>query len=487
MKKIPSIPQACMLLASLRSVGYTEEAAIADIADNSIAAGASEIHIAFDWDKKIISIVDNGQGMTQNELYKNMQIGSSNPSAVRSDRDLGRFGMGMKTAAFSLGKKVTVVTSQDGNISNASWDLNKVDDIGWNLLVSDDKEYASFLQGFEEHGTAVIISDLDKIIDDADPIKSKRYFYSVIHKVEKHLSLTFHRFISEDGLQIFINSDESVKAWDPFVRSNPATQELADEEVWNPENTSVTYIQPYVLPHKTKFNSDEEYKKAEGYKGWNRHQGIYLYRNRRLIIYGTWFDLIRKEPAFSLARIRIDVSSNADADWKIDIKKSRASLPVYLRERVQSAVENCTARSTKVFNSRGAYTKKSLYAPNLDFVWEQVRNNGNYTFKINKKHTLLNAVRQQLDETGRNQLNTYLALVEDFAPFMHNGIVNTVNTGTAKHDEGQTVKNIADIKKYIDVFINLGFSKKEIQDTLLRMPSYAYLREKIIQLVEKAL
>ncbi len=70
---------------------------------------------------------------------------------------------------------------------------------------------------------------------------------------------------------------------------------------------------------------------------------------------------------------------------------------------------------------------------------------------------------------------------------MHNGIVNTVNTGTAKHDEGQTVKNIADIKKYIAVFINLGFSKKEIQDTLLRMPSYAYLREKIIQLVEEAL
>ena len=328
---------------------------------------------------------------------------------------------------------------------------------------------------------------LDKIIDDTDPIKSKKYFYSVIRRVKNHLSLIFHRFISEDGLHIFINSNEPIKAWDPFVRSNPATQELADEEVWDPENKNVTYIQPYVLPHKTKFYSEESYKDAEGYKGWNRHQGIYLYRNRRLIIYGTWFDLIRKEPAFSLARIRIDISSSADADWRIDIKKSRASLPVYLRERVRSAVENCTTRSTKVFNSRGAYTKKSPYAPNLDFVWEQVRNNGNYTFKINKKHALLNAVRQQLDEKGRSQLKTYLALVEDFAPFMHNGIVNTVNTGTAKHDESQTVKNIEDIKKYITVFINLGFSKQEIQDTLLRMPSYEYLRDIIIRLVEETL
>lgn len=487
MKKIPSIPQAGMLLASLRSVGYTEEAAIADITDNSIAAGASEIHITFDWDNKIISIIDNGQGMAQDELYKNMQIGSANPKTARSEHDLGRFGIGMKTAAFSLGKKVTVVTSKDGYISNAAWDLNQVDDIGWNLLVSDDKKYDSFLQGLEKHGTAVIISTLDKIIDDTDPIKSKKYFYSVIRRVKNHLSLIFYRFISEDGLHIFINSNEPIKAWDPFVRSNPATQELADEEVWDPENKNVTYIQPYVLPHKTKFYSEESYKDAEGYKGWNRHQGIYLYRNRRLIIYGTWFDLIRKEPAFSLARIRIDISSSADADWRIDIKKSRASLPVYLRERVRSAVENCTTRSTKVFNSRGAYTKKSPYAPNLDFVWEQVRNNGNYTFKINKKHALLNAVRQQLDEKGRSQLKTYLALVEDFAPFMHNGIVNTVNTGTAKHDESQTVKNIEDIKKYITVFINLGFSKQEIQDTLLRMPSYEYLRDIIIRLVEETL
>ena len=487
MRKIPSIPQAGMLLASLRSVGYTEEAAIADIVDNSIAAGASEIHITFSWDKKIISIVDNGKGMNQDELYKNMQIGSSNPNGVRSERDLGRFGMGMKTAAFSLGKKVTVVTCKNGYISNASWDLNRVDDIGWHLLVNDDHAYDSFLCGFENHGTAVIISTLDKLIDDADSKKSKEYFFRVIRKVENHLSLVFHRFINEDGLKIFINGDVPINGWNPFIVDNPATQELADEEIWDSENQNITYIQPYVLPHKTKFSSDEGYEAAGGYKGWNRHQGIYLYRNRHLIIYGTWFELIRKEPAFNLARIRIDISSGADTDWKIDIKKSSAAPPVYLRDRILSIITDCTKRSSKVFNSRGAYTKQSPFAPNLDFVWEQVRNNGNYTFKINKQHLLLNAVREQLNDAGRAQLKTYLTLIENFVPFMHNGLINTVNTGTAKPGEVQRVQHIAEIKSCITVFMNQGFSKKEIQETLLKMPSYAYLKDEIMRLLEEFL
>lgn len=118
----PSTPQASLLLESLRSVGYSEETAIADIVDNAISADATEIIINFDWEKQCISIIDNGQGMEKEELYKNMQIGSSDPLMARSSKDLGRFGMGMKTAAFSLGRKVTVISGKDGNISNASWD-----------------------------------------------------------------------------------------------------------------------------------------------------------------------------------------------------------------------------------------------------------------------------------------------------------------------------------------------------------------------------
>lgn len=105
-KKIQSIPEARLLLESLRSVGYNEETAIADIIDNCISAKAHEIKIQFDWEKKRIVISDDGLGMSSKDLIENMRIGSSDPNQVRDERDLGRFGMGMKTAAFSLGKKL---------------------------------------------------------------------------------------------------------------------------------------------------------------------------------------------------------------------------------------------------------------------------------------------------------------------------------------------------------------------------------------------
>lgn len=478
-----SIPEADSLLESLRSVGYTEETAIADIVDNAISADATEIDITFNWDERYISICDNGQGMGKDELYKNMKIGSSSPSKIRTSKDLGRFGMGMKTAAFSLGKKVTVVTSKDGMVSNASWDLEQISDIGWNLIIDDDGTYDEFVRKYNNHGTAVIISLLDTLIDESDIKKSKTHFYYVIKKVSEHLRLVFHRYISEDEISIFVNSNQALIPWDPFITDNPATQELADEEVWDPTYKTCAHIQPYVLPHKTKFNNESDYEEAAGYKGWNRNQGIYLYRNRRLIIYGTWFDVIKKEPAFNLARIKVDISSDADNDWKIDIKKSRASLPIYIKERMLAAIDDCTTRSTKVFNSRGAYSKGQA-TPNLDFVWEQTRTNGKYSFKINKKHPLLTSIRTDLTDEGKERLKAYVSLIENFAPFMRNGVVDTINTGEGEPDSIQRQKDISDITKYIQVFKSHGFSKSEVSETLHGMAIYYYLDNDIELLLE---
>lgn len=481
---IDSVPQAALLLHSLRSVGYSEEAAIADIVDNAISAGADKIYVNFSWQNEIVSIVDNGQGMKPDELYRNMQIGSADPESSRSSNDLGRFGMGMKTAAFSLGRKLTVISKKNGIICNASWDLDKVKELGWKLIVEDNSKYFSWLDNYENCGTAVVISKLDNLVDPIDLAKSKKNFYLTVNRVAEHLRLIFHRFISEDSLKIYVNQDMPLEAWDPFITSNQATQELADEEIWDSEYKIRTYIQPYVLPHKTKFVTEKDYENAGGFRGWNRHQGIYLYRNRRLIIYGTWFNLIKKEPAFNLARIKIDITSDADKEWKIDIKKSRASLPVYLKEKILRSVDNCTTRSMRVFNSRGSYSKYSPYAPNLDYVWEQTRNNGFYSFKINKNHILLNEIRKQLDDEGKEQLRAYLSLVENFAPFMHSGVLDTVNTGVDVHNEVQKQKDLADIEKYARVFKKQGFSKAEILETILNMSIYSYLENDIKKLVE---
>lgn len=160
-EKIQSIPEARLLLASLRSVGYNEGTAIADIIDNCISAQAHEIKIQFDWEKKRIVISDDGFGMSEKDLIENMRIGSSDPSKIRAEDDLGRFGMGMKTAAFSLGKKLTVVTKSDFTVSNASWDLDQIPEIGWNLIIRDESEISEFSSQMGEQGTIVIIENLD--------------------------------------------------------------------------------------------------------------------------------------------------------------------------------------------------------------------------------------------------------------------------------------------------------------------------------------
>ena len=283
---IQSIPEARLLLASLRSVGYTEETAIADIIDNCITAQATTIDVVFDWENKRILIIDDGKGMTEDNLIKNMRIGSSDPNDERDESDLGRFGMGMKTAAFSLGKMLTVVTKTEDAVCNAVWDLEKIPQIGWNLIIREPNDIQEYSEMLGDQGTVVVIENLDRVIDLANEAKAKKKFYAVAGKVEKHIALTFHRFIEEDNLLIRLNKNP-IAAWNPFVLSNSATQELSDEIIWSDDGKSEVLIQPYVLPHKTKFAGDDDYKAAGGFKGWNYHQGVYVYRNRRLIICGT--------------------------------------------------------------------------------------------------------------------------------------------------------------------------------------------------------
>ena len=485
MNTVESIPEAKLLLSALRSVGYSEETAIADLLDNCISAGATKVSVVFDWDKQRITISDNGIGMKETDLYENMRIGSSDPEAKRDISDLGRFGMGMKTAAFSLGRKLTVISKKDNAFCNATWDLDKIQTIGWNLIVEDEtslSENYCFLE--ETNGTLIIIETLDRIIDASDMVKAKKHFYSMIDKVNKHISLVFHRFMTEEGISFFVNGKQVVP-WDPFITANSATQELPDETVWSEETQTEVYIQPYVLPYKTKYANEDEYKAAGGIKGWNYHQGVYIYRNKRLIVCGSWFDYIKKEPAFNLARIKVDITSDCDSEWKIDIKKSTAAIPLFAKEAIERSIEVCTESSAKVYNSRGSYAKSNIQSPNLNYVWEQRKSNGRYSFHINKKHILVERIKKQLDEEGQETFKAYLALIENYAPFVQSGLLDSIQSKPSKDDSSLEIQvEKEEVKSYMTLFKKNGFSKDEVKNTLLEMASYRHLREYICELME---
>jgi hypothetical protein len=252
-------PRASSLTESMRDIGYSLETAIADIIDNSIAAGAAEINIRFDFETSAprLGIIDNGRGMTRDELIDAMRHGSKHPRAERAADDLGRFGLGLKTASFSQCRRLTVVSIQNGTMEAAVWDLDTVSEKDeWVLGILEPEEIARlpYISELGTTGTMVLWESLDRLCDNALP--SKELLYEKIELVDRHLALVFHRFLSGDikGKKIEIKMNgHAIEAFDPFCLSNKATQ-LLPEEICRVRGHEVK-IQPYILPHHSKLSS----------------------------------------------------------------------------------------------------------------------------------------------------------------------------------------------------------------------------------------
>jgi hypothetical protein len=484
-------PHAKMLLVALRSVGYTNETAIADILDNSISGAATEIELYFDWDNRRIIIADNGFGMDYQELMDAMEIGSADPNEMRPSEDLGRFGLGMKTASFSMAKKLLVISKKNSTISNAEWNLNTVaSEDKWEISEYDESEILMILESIDTYiqynnwkqGTLIIISELDRLIDETNIEKSKKNFYKMIRNIKSHIAITFHRFMEEDALKISVNGNK-LEAWNPFWIKSPATMELAREELFDGKNEVV--VEPYILPHKSKYNSEEEFKEAAGVKDWRGHQGFYVYRNRRLLVYGTWFGKFKKEPAYNLARIKLDMSADSDFEWDIDIKKSKATLPVAIEEQITQIAYLAIEKSVAVYNSRGVYNRKNTSNnTSLKYVWEQRKNiSGNYMFYLNKKHPMLLKILSGMDENAQKELKTYLSLVESYSPTMLSGVMDK-ETDFVVSDEDKK-REILNIQEKIRIYRMLQYDDVEIYDTLYDSPEYLYLREDLKKIIEE--
>ena len=136
MKTMDMPPYAPTLIESTRAIGYSLEAAVADIIDNSIAAGARNVDLFFfPIDGAYIAVLDDGAGMNTDELNSAMQYGSKNPNVERDANDLGRFGLGLKTASLSQCRCLSVITKQGERIEGRRWDLDHVAQAeSWSLL-----------------------------------------------------------------------------------------------------------------------------------------------------------------------------------------------------------------------------------------------------------------------------------------------------------------------------------------------------------------
>lgn len=276
MNTITLLPKASSLIESLRDIGYSFESAIADIIDNSITAKAKNVKIYFDFYNQnlTLAIIDDGEGMGEEELIEAMRPGSKNPLDDRDENDLGRFGLGLKTASFSQCRKLTVVSSVNTNKVSTQWDLDyvaKTED--WSLKILDDSEIKNIYKVdlLSDNGTLVLWQDTDRIIDNTVSSITEDAIYEKMSLVQKHLELVFHRYLKgKNKINIFIN-DEQLQPFDPFHSVHPATQELSEETIQIEE--SKIFIKPYILPHYS-IISVQEYDYYAGEGGYLKKEGL---------------------------------------------------------------------------------------------------------------------------------------------------------------------------------------------------------------------
>lgn len=403
-------PSAASLTASLRDLGYSLETAVADLIDNSISADATDIQIFCDMSRSapVLVIADNGRGMAEDEVIAAMRHGATDPRKERGPKDLGRFGLGLKTASFSQCRRLTVVSTVKGERAGAEWSLARIeDDDDWFISVLEPDEIAAlpFFETLGASGTLVIWRDLDRLIEDETGLKRDEIVNEKLAVVERHLSLVFHRFLAGEvkerrKVSIRING-HSVAAFDPFCRKNEATQTLREEKVWIGEIPVV--MQPYILPHHSRLSASE-YDHYQDRSDFISNQGAYVYRNGRLMAWGDWFRLVPKGEATKLARVQIDFPNSLDEAWTIDIKKSRARPPYPVRERLRQIISQITARSVTVHRGRGQKLFQESEAP----LWERYADHGGIRFAINAEHPLVAALGARLSPADADSLRVLL-------------------------------------------------------------------------------
>lgn len=446
-------PSAASLSASLRDLGYSLETAIADLIDNSISADATRVQIYCDLGRSepVLVIADNGRGMSEEQVIEAMRHGAADPRKARGPKDLGRFGLGLKTASFSQCRRLTVVSIAKGSAGAAAaeWNLSEVErQDDWFIAVLDQEEIAAqpFFDQLGAHGTLIIWRDLDRLSEDEAGERRAEIVNDKLSVVERHISLVFHRFLSGEvkgrkKLTIELNG-HTITPFDPFCRGNAATQTLPAEVIWV-DDIPVT-MQPYVLPHHSRL-SPSEYDFYHDRSDFISNQGAYVYRNGRLMAWGDWFRLVPKGESTKLARVQIDFPNSLDEAWTIDIKKSRARPPHAVRERLRQIITKITARSITVHRGRGQKLFQEAEAP----LWDRYADHSGIRFSLNADHPLIESLSRELSASGRSLLEVVLDSIAASLPVemiysdysTHPRQVNQVVS-----DDTEVLKRLKDLK-----------------------------------------
>lgn len=330
-------PDPARTMEGLRDTGYSFETAVADIVDNSIAANASVVDIAvrLDYRGRVrLSIADNGDGMDREQLIDAMIYGSPERPDPAS---LGKYGLGLKTASTAWSRRLSVISRHESQASPnmATWDLDYVaEQSEWLLQVSDEPDFEA-VQHLDriasgDSGTVVVWSNVDRLLRSYKSPSgghAKRALEKHCDSLRVHLATTYQRFL--DGrdkrarnVRILLDG-QRIRPWDPFQegRSELVAQESPTMEVG--AERPVFTVRAFILPRREEFPNDDLAREA---RLSPKYQGIFIYREQRLIHWGDWLGMFSKEPHLNLLRVEFSFDHRLDDALHLDVRKSQIIL-----------------------------------------------------------------------------------------------------------------------------------------------------------------
>jgi hypothetical protein len=472
------IPDPVSLIASMRAVGYSVEAAIADIIDNSLSADATSIHVRYDAAKApFVAILDDGHGMGPKELTNAMRHGSSNPADHRAANDLGRFGLGLKTASLSQCRKLTVVSKKNNEVSARQWDLDLVRLEGKWLVVVPRLDDLAQLPMFEKleaqpSGTLVVWQELDRLT--AGSRNPEQEMTAKMAPLFEHLALVFHRFTQSEAphpaVAMMVNGLQ-LPSRDPFLGANHYRQELEGQTIAHERGKVV--VSPYVLPPVSNL-SPQEIETAGGREGLRGTQGFYVYRNRRLVIWGTWFRLVPKEEFYKLTRIQVDIPNSFDDLWALDIKKSAAYPPDPIRTRLKELIPHFAETSRRAITYKGRKVNGKGYVP----MWNRIETKRRtFRYEPNSEHPLIQKLSQILGDAEQRHLQMILDFLGAAIPY--DGIYADM-CGDDRNNDQEDMKELLEMAESLLEVTGLGIDRILEIDPLCRRPElHQALREEL--------
>lgn len=360
------IPSPARLVETLRNVGYDFKAAIADLIDNSIAAKATRVDIAgrFKGGDPWIRIVDNGHGMSPDRLNEALRYGSNREY---EPDELGKFGLGLKTATHSQCRKLIVATKQKQSrqIEARIHDLDHlIESDRWEITTIPPSEQSPLLteplKGYES-GTVILWRDLDRMLDYKDPSGkwAEMGLKQRMEELDNYLGMIFHRFLSNKeiydwpGMEIFIGKTR-VEPWDPFCRAEQYTEQLdsQDLDIYFQNQRGRVYFTPYILPNMHRFSDRKAHTRA-GRGRWTSSQGLWIYRANRLIQDGGWSRIRTNDEHTKYARAALEFFPDVDDAFGINISKMQVSLPDGLRTDLKKPITILCKRAKDLYNAGG--------------------------------------------------------------------------------------------------------------------------------------